>query len=307
MSGTAPEVDFRERVAIVTGAGGGIGRAHALLLAARGAAVVVNDVGHRTGDDGTSRSTAAEVVSEIVAAGGRAIASTDSIVTAAGGQAIVDATLAAYGRLDVVVHNAGILRDRSFAKLTADEVEDVMAVHLDGAFHVVGPAYRVMQQAGYGRIVLTTSASGLFGTFGQANYGAAKAGLVGLMNVLAVEGARHGIRANAVAPTALTQMTEGLLGDLAEHFDPAHVAAVVAYLASERCELTHTILSAGGGRVARVFVGVTPGWYSGPAITSPETVAAHLDEILDREGYIVPEDGLGEIALIRRALGFEDA
>jgi NAD(P)-dependent dehydrogenase (short-subunit alcohol dehydrogenase family) len=307
MSASEPTVDFRERVAIVTGAGGGIGRAHALLLAARGAAVVVNDVGQRTDDDGSARSTAADVVSEIEAAGGRAIASTDSIVSGPGGQAIVDATLAAYGRLDVVVHNAGILRDRSFAKLAPDEIDDVMAVHLDGAFHVLRPAYRVMQEAGYGRIVLTTSASGLFGTFGQANYGAAKAGLVGLMNVLAVEGARHGIRVNAVAPTALTQMTEGLLGELADHFDPAHVAAVVAYLASERCALTHRILSAGGGRGARVFVGVTPGWYSGPEVATPEAIGAHLDEIVDREDYVVPEDGLGEIALIRRALGFDDA
>ncbi|ROO85805.1 NAD(P)-dependent dehydrogenase (short-subunit alcohol dehydrogenase family) [Actinocorallia herbida] len=285
------EIDFTGRVAVVTGAGGGIGRAHALLLAARGASVVVADVGG-----------AEEVVAEIEKAGGSAVAATASIATAEGGASVVAAALAAFGRLDVVLHNAGILRDASFAKMAEADVADVMAVHLDGAFHVLRPAWPVMRAQNYGRVLLTTSASGLFGTFGQANYAAAKAGLVGLMNVLAVEGARHGIQVNALSPTAATRMTEGLLGDLADRFDPAHIAPVAAYLVSERCALTHHILSAGGGRVARIFVGTTPGAYLGADPATPEAVEAALDEVLDLDSYVVPEDGTGEVALIRRAL-----
>ncbi|MDX6739447.1 SDR family NAD(P)-dependent oxidoreductase [Actinocorallia sp. A-T 12471] len=290
------EIDFTGRVAVVTGAGGGIGRAHALLLAARGARVVVADVGG-----------AAEVVAEIEGAGGAAVAATASIATAEGGEAVVRAALDAFGRLDIVIHNAGILRDSSFAKMTEAEVADVMAVHLEGAFHVLRPAWPVMREQRYGRVLLTTSASGLFGTFGQANYAAAKAGLLGLMNVLAVEGARHGVLVNALSPTAATRMTEGLLGDLADRFDPAHVAPVAAYLVSERCALTHHVLSAGGGRVARIFVGTTPGVYLGPDPATPEAVENALDGVLSLDGYVVPEDGTGEVALIRRALLGEDA
>ena len=298
-------IDFRDRVVVVTGAGGGIGRAHALLLAQRGATVVVNDVGLSVHGDGAASGAADAVVAEIEAAGGRALASTESIATPEGGEAIVAAAVAAIGRLDLVVHNAGILRDRSFAKLSVEDVQAVMDVHLNGAFNVLIPAFKVMKGAGYGRIVLTTSSSGLFGTFGQANYAAAKAGLLGLMNVLAVEGARFGITANAISPTALTRMTEDLLGDIADHFDPAHVAAVVAYLASERCQLTHHVLTAGGGRVGRIFVGVTPGVYVGPEVATPETIEERLDAILDLDGHVVPDDGLGEVALIRAALGVE--
>jgi len=296
------EIDFTGRVAAVTGAGGGIGRAHALLLASRGARVVVSDVGVSVTGEGGSASAAQAVVAEIEAAGGQAVAVTDSIATAEGGKAVVDAALAAYGRLDIVIHNAGILRDRSFAKMSEADVDDVMAVHLSGAFNVLRPAWPVMQAQNYGRILLTSSGSGLFGTFGQANYAAAKAGLIGLMNVLAVEGARYGIKVNALSPTALTRMTEGLLGDLAEHFDPRHVAPVAAYLVSERCELTHHILAAGGGRVARIFVGTTPGHYLGREPAAPEAVEAALDRILSLDSYTVPDDGTGEVELIARAL-----
>lgn len=296
------EIDFTGRVAAVTGAGGGIGRAHALLLASRGARVVVSDVGVSVTGEGGSASAAQAVVAEIEAAGGQAVAVTDSIATAEGGKAVVDAALAAYGRLDIVIHNAGILRDRSFAKMSEADVDDVMAVHLSGAFNVLRPAWPVMQAQNYGRILLTSSGSGLFGTFGQANYAAAKAGLIGLMNVLAVEGARYGIKVNALSPTALTRMTEGLLGDLAEHFDPRHVAPVAAYLVSERCELTHHILAAGGGRVARIFVGTTPGHYLGREPAAPEAVEAALDRILSLDPYTVPDDGTGEVELIARAL-----
>jgi NAD(P)-dependent dehydrogenase (short-subunit alcohol dehydrogenase family) len=297
-----PEIDFSGRVVVITGAGGGIGRAHAELMARRGASVVVNDVGRDVHGEGPSGSAAAGVVEAIQAAGGEAVASADSISTAEGGAAVIQSALDAYGRVDAIVHNAGILRDRSIAKLSPDDVDAVLAVHLVGAFNVLRTAYPVMRDQGYGRVVLTTSASGLFGTFGQANYGAAKAGLIGLMNVLAVEGARHGILVNAISPTALTRMTEGLIEEGGEHFVPEHVAPVVAYLASERCSLTHHIFTVGGGRVGRIFLGVTPGLYFGREPTTPEEIERRLDEILSLDGFIVPETGEDEVALIMNAV-----
>lgn len=295
------DLGLTDRVIVVTGAGGGIGRAHALLLASRGAAVVVNDVGGDVHGQGAS-SAAHLVADEIHARGGRAAVSTDSITTAAGGAAVVETAVQSFGRLDGVIHNAGILRDRSFAKLSDDDIADVMAVHLTGAFNVLRPAWPIMKEQRFGRIVVTTSASGLFGTFGQANYAAAKMGLIGLMHVLAVEGAPSGITANALAPTARTRMTEDLLGDLVDRFDPEHVAAVAAYLVSPACELTHHIITAGGGRVARVFLGSTPGWYAGSGPVSPEEVADAVDSIVDRDEFIVPDDGVAEVELIRKVL-----
>lgn len=294
-------VDLTGRVALVTGAGGGIGRAHALELARLGAKVVVNDVGGDVHGKGSS-SAAQKVVDEIKAAGGEAVASTDSIATPEGGEAAVGVALETWGRIDAVVHNAGILRDAAMHKMGHEDVDAVMAVHLLGGFNVVLPAFRAMREAKYGRIVVTTSASGLFGNFGQANYAAAKAGLVGLMHVAAVEGARYGIKANAISPTAATRMTEGLLGDLADHFDPRHVAPVAAYLCSEACEITHSILSVGGGRVARIFLGVTPGIYMGPEPATADEVAARLPEIMSLEDHVVPDDGMGEVQLIHEML-----
>ncbi|MGB0099002.1 MAG: SDR family NAD(P)-dependent oxidoreductase [Nocardioides sp.] len=300
-------IDFAGRTVAVTGAGNGIGRAHALLLAERGAHVVVNDVGGSVAGGEGSGAVADAVVDEIVAAGGSAVACTASVADEDGGRQLVDVALETSGRLDAVIHNAGILRDRSFAKTEDGDVDPVLDVHLRGAFHVLRPAWPVMVEQGYGRVVLTTSASGLLGNFGQASYAAAKAGLVGLMNVLAIEGRRHGIQVNCLSPTAATRMTEGLLGDLDARFDPRHVAAVAAYLASERCELTHHILSAAGGRVARLFVGTAPGWYSGPEPASPDDIHAAIDAITSLEGWIVPDDGAGEVELIRAALLGESA
>lgn len=297
-----PRIDFTGRTVIITGAGNGIGKAHAMLLGARGASVVVNDIGASVKGAGASADAAQGVVDEIQAAGGTAIASTDSVADADGGEALVALAAETFGRVDAVIHNAGILRDRTFAKITPEDIDPVLDVHLRGAFHVLRPAWPHMVEQGFGRILLTTSASGLLGTFGQASYAAGKAGLLGLMNVLSVEGARHNILANALSPTAATRMTEGLLGELAEHFDPRHVAAVAAYLVSEECSLTHHVISAGGGRVSRLFIGSTQGWYGGREPVDPEVVHDALDQICDLDGFIIPDDGNDEVALIQAAL-----
>ncbi|MFI7079399.1 SDR family NAD(P)-dependent oxidoreductase [Micromonospora sp. NPDC049903] len=294
-------VSLDGRVVIVTGAGNGIGRAHAHTLAARGARVVVNDLGGAV--DGSGSSGAAQaVVDEIQAAGGTAVASTDSVATAAGGADLVGRAIDAYGRVDAVIHNAGILRDRTLAKMAEEDVSAVLDVHLAGAFHVLRSAWPHLIGQGYGRIVLTSSSSGLFGNFGQANYGAAKAGLIGLMNVLALEGARRGVLVNAIAPTAATRMTENLLGDLTDRFDPQHVAAVATFLASEQCQLNRHILTVGGGRVGRIFLGVTPGWYGGVAPASPDDILDSIDDICRLDDFIVPDSGADEVALIQQAL-----
>jgi NAD(P)-dependent dehydrogenase (short-subunit alcohol dehydrogenase family) len=294
-------VDLTGRVVVVTGAGNGIGRAHALMLASRGAQVVVNDLGGAV--DGSGASGAAQaVVDQIVTAGGQAVASTDSVATVEGGAAIVATAVEQFGRVDAVIHNAGILRDHTIAKMSDDDVSAVVDVHLLGAFNVVRPAWPLMAEQKYGRIVLTTSSSGLLGNFGQSSYGAAKAGLVGLMNVLSLEGERHGILVNALSPTAATRMTEGLLGELADHFDPEHVAAVATYLLSEKCDLTHHILTVGGGRVGRIFLGVTPGVYLGREPASPDEIHAAIDAICSLDDFIVPSGGADEVELIQQAL-----
>ena len=285
-SGSSP-ITFDRRVAIVTGAGGGLGRAYALELARRGARVVVNDVRGATA-----------VVDEIRAGGGDALASPHSVSTEAAGQAIVEEALGAFGSVDVVINNAGIVRDRSLANLSAAELEAVLDVHLRGSFHVTQPAFRAMKERGYGRLLFVTSASGLFGNFGQANYAAAKMGLVGLAMTAAIEGARYGIQSNAIAPLARTPMTDGLFGGAIEAFDPEFVVPMALYLVSESSRLTHEIFSAGGGRFARVVVGVTRGWVSGDAPTL-EDVHEHLDEIRAESDLVLPASLAEEIELTR--------
>ncbi|MGH9164361.1 MAG: SDR family NAD(P)-dependent oxidoreductase [Acidimicrobiales bacterium] len=286
---------FEGRVALVTGAGGGLGRAHALLLADRGARVVVNDAGVSLAGDGTDADVgrAAAVVAEILAAGGEAVADTSSVVTSEGGATMVAGALERWGRLDIVVNNAGILADKAFHHMVPEQIEAVLDVHLRGAFHVTGPAWVHMRSRGYGRVVMTTSNAGLLGNFGQANYAAAKMGLVGLTRVLAAEGARHGIAVNAIAPLARTRMTEAVLGPLAERLDPDLVAPLVAWLCHEDCRSTGQIYSAAGGRVARYFVGLTPGYYH-PTLDLDD-LAAHWDTVGDEAGYTVPSGPADEL------------
>jgi NAD(P)-dependent dehydrogenase (short-subunit alcohol dehydrogenase family) len=283
------EIRFDGRVAIVTGAGGGLGRTYALELARRGARVVVNDKGGAADGTGSGSRMADAVVKEIGEAGGSAVASYDSVSTPEGGSAIVKTAVDAFGRVDVVINNAGILRDKTFAKLEPESLEVVLDVHLKGAFFVSQPAFRVMREQGYGRFLFTASNAGIFGNFGQTNYGAAKMGLVGLSNVLALEGAKYGITSNVLAPMARTRLTESLLGAAAATPEPECVTPLVAYLVSEDCRLSHEIFSAGGGRFARIFVGLAPGWTKAAgARVEAEEVRDHIEQIRDPEGYIVP-------------------
>jgi NAD(P)-dependent dehydrogenase (short-subunit alcohol dehydrogenase family) len=297
-------ITFDGRVAIVTGAGGGLGRTYALELARRGARVIVNDLGGAVDGTGESRSAADVVVDEIVAAGGEAVASYDTVSSREGGAAIVGKALDAFGTIDIVINNAGILRDKSFANMEMSEVEAVLDVHLKGAFHVSQPAFKTMKERGYGRFVFTSSNAGLFGNFGQANYGAAKAGLAGLSNVLAIEGAKYNIKSNVIAPVAKTRMTEDLLGPFAEMVDPQQVTPMVVYLCSEANEQTHEIYTAGGGRYGRIFIGTNQGWYAGTgAVATVEDIADHLDQVRDLSDHVVPGSVNDELMLLGQMLG----
>jgi NAD(P)-dependent dehydrogenase (short-subunit alcohol dehydrogenase family) len=237
-----PDLRFDGRVAIITGAGGGLGRSHALELARRGAQVLVNDLGGSLDGSGSSKSAAQQVVDEITASGGVAAPNHDSVATFEGGRAIVQGALDAFGRVDVLVNNAGILRDKAFHKMDAALIDSVIDVHLKGAFYVSQAAFVLMREQGYGRIVNTSSGSGLFGNFGQANYGAAKAGLAGLTRVLAIEGASRGIKTNAIAPIAATRMTENVLGDLGVKVSSDSVSPLVALLARIFVAETHGVV-----------------------------------------------------------------
>lgn len=253
------ELRFDNRVAVVTGAGRGLGRAYALMLASRGAKVVVNDTGGGLTGDGTDTGPAHDVVAEITAAGGDAIACVESVSTAAGGQAIVHTALDRYGRIDVLVHNAGNVRRASLKEMSYQDFDAVIDVHLRGAFHVVRPAFPVMCDAGYGRIVLTSSIGGLYGNHGVANYAAAKAGLVGLSNVAAIEGAADGVFCNVIVPSAVTRMADGLDISAYPPMGTDLVAPVVGLLAHESCPVNGEMLIAIAGRVARAVIAESPG------------------------------------------------
>jgi NAD(P)-dependent dehydrogenase (short-subunit alcohol dehydrogenase family) len=284
-------IRFDGRVAIVTGAGGGLGRLHALALAARGAAVVVNDLGGTLDGNGGAPTAANAVVEEIRAAGGKAIASAASVTDFAAVQAMVQAALGEWGRVDILVNNAGILRDKSFAKMDLDDFRLVLDVHLMGAVNCTKAVWEPMREQKYGRIVMTTSSTGLYGNFGQANYGAAKMALVGLMQTLALEGAKYDIRVNCLAPTAATRMTAGLMPEaVLKQLEPATVTPGLLALVAEDAP-TRAILCAGAGAFERAYVTLTQGIHVGAAPDAAEQVAARWDEISDRDGETVPESG----------------
>jgi NAD(P)-dependent dehydrogenase (short-subunit alcohol dehydrogenase family) len=295
-------VRFDGRVAIITGAGGGLGRCHALELARRGAQVLVNDLGGAVDGSGSSMTAADRVVDEITALGGTAAANHDTVATPQGGLAIVQAAIDAFGRVDVLVNNAGILRDKAFHKMDEAMIAAVIDVHLKGALYVSQPAYRRMREQGYGRIVNTSSASGLFGNFGQANYGAAKAGLAGLTRVLALEGENHGIKVNAIAPIAATRMTEDILGSLSAKVSPETVSPLVAYLAHQDCAVNGHVYSVAGGRVARIFVAETHGVVLTQNTAEEISSKLSLIDEMDVERYHLPSSLEDETTIIAKAL-----
>lgn len=280
-----PDLRFDDRVAVVTGGGRGLGRSYALLLAAQGAKVVVNDPGGSIAGNGTDATPAGDVVREITAAGGEAIASTESVATPEGGKAIIDTAFERYGRLDILVHNAGNIRRASLKEISYDDFEAVIDVHLRGAFHVVRPAFPVMSEAGYGRIVLTSSIGGLYGNHEVANYAVAKAGVIGLSNVAAIEGAPHGVKSNVIVPAAVTRMAEGIDTSAYPPMGPDLVAPVVGWLAHESCSISGDMLVALAGRVARAVVCETPGVYR--ASWSIAEVGDHIAAIRDASTPVV--------------------
>src|SRR5215213_11164691 len=271
-----PDLRFDDRVAVVTGGGRGLGRSYALLLAAQGAKVVVNDSDAAPADD---------VVREITAAGGDAVAAVDSVATPDGGQAIIGTALERYGRIDILVHNAGNVRRASLREMSYDDFDVVVDVHLRGAFHVLRPAFPLMCDAGYGRIVLTSSIGGLYGNHEVANYAVAKAGVIGLSNVAAIEGAAHGVKSNVIVPAAVTRMAAGIDTSAYPPMGPELVAPVVGWLAHESCSVTGEILIALAGRVATAVMAETPGVYR--PLWSIEDVGEHIDAIRDARNPVV--------------------
>jgi len=282
---------FDGRVAIVTGAGGGLGRQHALALAARGAKVVVNDLGGTVDGNGGTPKAAQAVVDEIRAAGGEAIANGASVTDPQAVQAMVEQALAAWGRVDILVNNAGILRDKSFTKMALDDFRLVIEVHLMGAVNCTKAVWDTMRAQNYGRIVMTTSSSGLYGNFGQANYGAAKMALVGLMQTLSIEGAKNDIRVNCLAPTAATRMTENLMPEaVLKLLQPEAVTPGLLALVAEDAP-TRAILCAGAGAFERAHITLTQGVFVGLPQDAPEQVVLQFDALSDREGETVPASG----------------
>ncbi len=284
-------MDFKGRVAIVTGAGGGLGKQHALALAARGAKVLVNDLGGDVHGVGGSVSAAQAVVDEIRAAGGEAMANGASVTDFDAVKGMVEQAVAAWGRVDILVNNAGILRDKSFAKMELADFRLVMEVHVMGAVHCTKAVWPIMQAQNYGRVVMTTSSSGLYGNFGQANYGAAKMALAGLMQTLSIEGEKHGIRVNCLAPTAATRMTEGLMPEqVLRALEPHAVVPAMLVMASEDAP-NRTIICAGAGSFEVAHITLTQGVYLGDAPDTPERLAAAMTQVVDRQGERVPRSG----------------
>ena len=304
---------FDEQVAVITGAGGGLGKEYALLLASRGARIVVNDIGGSVTGDGSDNEAADAAAAEIRNLGGEAVADSHSVTTPDGGQAIIDTALDAWGRVDILINNAGIVSDAPFEEMTADRLEPLLDVHLRGAFYVTRPAWKVMRERGYGRILNACSAAGVLGSPGMSNYGSAKTGLIGLTRVLAAEAGGDDIKINAIAPIAYTRMlahslegagepddpvAQAVLDDLAGQYlkklEPALVAPVAAFLTHRDCPVSGEIYTVGAGHVSRFFIGRTKGFYS-PTL-SIEEVRDQLDTIRDEADYTVPGGTADEMA-----------
>jgi len=295
------DVSFENRVVIVTGAGNGLGKAYALDLGKRGAKVVVNDLGGAVDGSGAGNTPADEVVNEIIANGGEAVANYDSVATEEGGESIVQTAIDSFGTVDAVINNAGILRDKSFANMTEEEFSLIIEVHLKGTYFVTHPAFKVMKEKNYRRIVNVASPSGIFGNFGQSNYGAAKMGIVGLTNVLAIEGAKYNIKVNVIAPTAYTRMTEALLPeDVGKLFSAELVTPMVTYLASEACEPTHEIFGVAAGRFARIGIITHEGYVNTEA--TAEDIASNIEEIRTIKDGSYPLSNEDELMLIQKAI-----
>lgn len=305
-------IDFAGQVVVVTGAGRGLGRRYALELARRGASVVVNDLGGSMHGSGADDSIADAVVAEIERAGGVAVASHESVDNPEGGEAIVRTAVQRFGRLDTVVSNAGIFNSVAFEELSVDDWRRMLSVHLDGAFYLSQPAYRVMKSEGYGRFVFISSSGGMFGQPLEAHYAAAKAGLVGLANVIAIEGAAHGILANTVLPFGFSRMVTETVGDprqleetgFLKAIRPELVVPIVVYLASRACNFSHQNYSACGGRFARVFVGLGAGWLAASdSDPTADDIAAHLSEVSATEPFTVPGSIFDEVFGVCERLG----
>jgi NAD(P)-dependent dehydrogenase (short-subunit alcohol dehydrogenase family) len=316
---TTNDLRFDDRVAVITGAGGGLGKQYALLLASRGARIVVNDTGGSVTGDGSNSGAADAVAEEIRGRGGAAVADSHSVTTPEGGKAIIDTAIRTWGRVDIVINNAGIVGDAQFEDMTADRLEPLLDVHLKGAFYVTRPAWKVMREQRYGRVLNTCSAAGILGAERMSNYGAAKTGLIGFTRVLAAEGADHNIKVNAIAPIAYTRMLahcvdgaghqddasaqtvlDDLVGQYLQKLDPALVAPVVAFLTHQECPVSGEIYTVGAGHVARFFIGRTTGFYS-PEL-SIEDVRDHLDEIRDEAGHTVPAGPADEMSELFAAI-----
>jgi NAD(P)-dependent dehydrogenase (short-subunit alcohol dehydrogenase family) len=310
---SSEDLRFDERVAVITGAGGGLGKQYALLLASRGARLVVNDIGGSVTGDGSNSEAANAVAEEVRQQGGEAVADSHSVTSPEGGRAIINTALRAWGRVDIVINNAGIVGDAPFEDMTAERLEPLVDVHLKGAFCVTRPAWKAMREPRYGRVLNTCSAAGILGAERMSNYGAAKTGLIGFTRVLAAEGADHNIKVNAIAPIAYTRMLahsvdgadqqddgaaqavlDDLVGQYLQKLDPALVAPVAAFLTHQDCPVSGEIYTVGAGHVARFFIGRTRGFYS-PAL-SIEDVRDHLHEIRDEAGYTVPDSPADEMS-----------
>ncbi len=300
-------IRFDGQVVVITGAGQGLGRRYALDFAAGGAKVVINDPAVTRNDEDRSSYLADMVVEEVRASGGEAVPNYDSVATADGGRAIVETALSTYGRVDAIINNAAILRDKSFAKMDADTWNSVLSVQLHGAFYVSQPAFVQMRKQDYGRIVFMTSSVGLYGNFGQCNYAAAKMGLIGLMNALKIEGEKHDIKVNAVSPTALTPMTEKLFPpSLADNADPGLVSPMVQVLGSRECPVSGQIFRAGLGHFARVSILTAPGYTTEPEnLPKTSDLLAHWDAISDMNGAVELESTEASLAHALNALGLE--